>query len=497
MGTKYEWAAAGLNMVPGTVYTFTVTGRIGTVCGTVHVGNTAWVSAGADCMVAGQGTNGIGFDVDAPAAHLSAAASASPSVVQGRWFELRLTVTNTGSMDASAVTPSVTAFVGESRLSNAAGPVPASAPILAIGGSATFAYTFTASGRGLVVFTATAEGTTCSSASILGVAQVSVTLLAPAALAAGVAVYPAVTGQNFTVTVTVTNTGDITANGISVPAPSFAGSGAVSLVSGANPATRATLNGGSTVTFTWIFAATGSGSAVFSTGATGTDSESAAPLTTGTISSASSINPPAVPNLVVNSFTAGPARVELDRIVTVTFTVQNTGWTAATGLTPVLAMTGAGRVEPVISPTAINLAAGATDTFTWTYRTLAGGSLAFNVTASSNNGASVTASAPANIVIVEVGTSVDQAEVYPLPFDPSTALGGTLKFRRMPAFTSVRIYTIAGEIIASATADANGLVEWDGRNKNGSKVTGGVYFYMLKPPQGKTKVGKLEVGRGR
>jgi hypothetical protein len=83
--------------------------------------------------------------------------------------------------------------------------------------------------------------------------------------------------------------------------------------------------------------------------------------------------------------------------------------------------------------------------------------------------------------------------VYPDPFRPQDAVGGTLKFRRMPPFATIRIYTVATELVAELESGAIGLVEWDGRNRAGTRVTPGIYFWVAETKAGERRVGKLQL----
>lgn len=76
------------------------------------------------------------------------------------------------------------------------------------------------------------------------------------------------------------------------------------------------------------------------------------------------------------------------------------------------------------------------------------------------------------------------ADAYPRPWKPGT--GGThdavgITFAPVPDNTTIRIYTLAGELVKELTAlpaDLNAKV-WDGRNTAGKKVASGVYFCHL------------------
>jgi len=95
------------------------------------------------------------------------------------------------------------------------------------------------------------------------------------------------------------------------------------------------------------------------------------------------------------------------------------------------------------------------------------------------------------VTIHEAGTSLVGMQVYPVPFKPSS--GRVLRFRRMPPFSKVTLFTIVGETVIDMNADANGYVEWDGKNRTGTGVVPAVYIFMAKSPDGKKKIGKIQV----
>jgi hypothetical protein len=99
------------------------------------------------------------------------------------------------------------------------------------------------------------------------------------------------------------------------------------------------------------------------------------------------------------------------------------------------------------------------------------------------------------VAIPEAGTTIDSLIVYPNPFEPAKAPGGIVRFRFMPPFSTVRIFTIAGEGVRDLTAGPEGMAEWDGRNDTGSAVLTGVYVYVAKAPAGGKKIGQVRVWR--
>jgi uncharacterized repeat protein (TIGR01451 family) len=82
--------------------------------------------------------------------------------------------------------------------------------------------------------------------------------------------------------------------------------------------------------------------------------------------------------------------------------------------------------------------------------------------------------------------------VYPNPFNPDTAVNGTLKFSNLIAGTLIQIYSLSGELVYNI--NASGINEiWHGRNVYGSKASPGIYYYVIKTPDGHRYIGKLYV----
>jgi fimbrial isopeptide formation D2 family protein len=68
--------------------------------------------------------------------------------------------------------------------------------------------------------------------------------------------------------------------------------------------------------------------------------------------------------------------------------------------------------------------------------------------------------------------------VFPNPFNPKTAKGGTLKFANMVPGSVIQIFTISGEAVAAITAQGTN-VEWDGKNGGGSSMAAGIYYFVI------------------
>jgi ligand-binding sensor domain-containing protein len=83
-------------------------------------------------------------------------------------------------------------------------------------------------------------------------------------------------------------------------------------------------------------------------------------------------------------------------------------------------------------------------------------------------------------------------EVVPYP-NPFVIREGTekLTFDRLPYQAKIKIYTVAGELVREIdTGD-----QWDGRNKAGELVSGGMYLFYISDTSGKNAVGKIAVIR--
>ncbi len=82
--------------------------------------------------------------------------------------------------------------------------------------------------------------------------------------------------------------------------------------------------------------------------------------------------------------------------------------------------------------------------------------------------------------------------VYPNPFNPGKAVNGTLKFKGLPEGVVVKLFTITGELVWWA-AEQNDCAFWDGRNREGAKVSPGTYYYTMTREKKVLKRGKIVV----
>ncbi|MBN2754867.1 MAG: hypothetical protein JXR81_08415 [Candidatus Goldbacteria bacterium] len=68
--------------------------------------------------------------------------------------------------------------------------------------------------------------------------------------------------------------------------------------------------------------------------------------------------------------------------------------------------------------------------------------------------------------------------VYPNPFNPATAVGGNMKFINLTPDSRVEIYNLSGEHVISLHSPGV-AVFWNGTNRNGQKVSPGIYYYVI------------------
>ena len=91
---------------------------------------------------------------------------------------------------------------------------------------------------------------------------------------------------------------------------------------------------------------------------------------------------------------------------------------------------------------------------------------------------------------------LNQAYGYPVPFTPNKDPSHThITFTRLKPESTIKIYTIAGELVKELKADSLGSnVQWDTRNDSGNKAVSGLYLYHISTPSTE-KSGKLIIIR--
>ena len=90
-------------------------------------------------------------------------------------------------------------------------------------------------------------------------------------------------------------------------------------------------------------------------------------------------------------------------------------------------------------------------------------------------------------------TGISEVINFPNPFNMTT--DNYITFAPLPSGENVfiEIYTLDGELVQTINAQY-GTCQWDGRNKDGDKVSSGMYLYMVKMNEEK-KIGKMTVIR--
>jgi len=74
--------------------------------------------------------------------------------------------------------------------------------------------------------------------------------------------------------------------------------------------------------------------------------------------------------------------------------------------------------------------------------------------------------------------AVGNIVVYPNPYNPLTAVGGTLKFANVPTDAQILIFTVSGEIVKSFR-ERSAIVYWNGTNEYNINVSPGIYYFTI------------------
>jgi hypothetical protein len=84
--------------------------------------------------------------------------------------------------------------------------------------------------------------------------------------------------------------------------------------------------------------------------------------------------------------------------------------------------------------------------------------------------------------------------VWPDPYNPKYAFGGTLKAGCLPSGSTVYFYTVSGELV-NQVDETGGIAQWNGTNRQGVPVAPGIYFYIIKNGNDLVVRGKFLVNR--
>ena len=184
------------------------------------------------------------------------------TVSVGQQLAFTLTLTNSGETDVTKIafsTPAVATTDGGGARLTGAGPTPPDA--MAPGEQRKFTWSYEATSAGHVSFSVGATGIDGASGDVVDAtiaALAPVLIQQPAALVAVMGVPPSVVaGTDFTVTMTVTNTGGALARGVTAGTPSLSGTpsaATATLKAGPEPASADIASGASAV-FAWAYTA--------------------------------------------------------------------------------------------------------------------------------------------------------------------------------------------------------------------------------------------------
>jgi len=381
---------------------FTWTYTANATSGTVNfTGNATGKDANSQLAVSSGATTSDNVAIQKPAAITATISGAPATVNTGQSFTVTMTVQNTGEAYANTVAQSALVVGGTSSAIKVNGPTPPAASIPG-GGQKIFTWTYTAGATpGTVHFTGSASGTDANNGAAIATGNTTSadqTVQAAGTLdASSISLRSTVNyRQSFTVTMTVTNNGTSQINNVTPTALTLGGAGSAAKISGPTPAS-ANIPGGAQQSFSWTYmAGTVSGAVNFTGSASGTDSISGLPVSSGSNTSPNcTIQSPA--SIAVSSITSNKSVVNVGQTFTITASVFNAGQETVNALVPsALVKTGAGTATILSGPTPSNasLPGNATQTFTWTLSATGAGLVSYNAGASgtgNNSALAVTA----------------------------------------------------------------------------------------------------------
>jgi hypothetical protein len=177
-------------------------------------------------------------------------------------------------------------------------------------------------------------------------------------------------GQWLTITATVSNTGEATAEGVTLTvAPGISPAGAL-VLQGSAGVTNTALAGHASKVFSYLYTAGLSGTAAVTASAAGTDHNSGNAVLSGVGSTSVLVQ---TAPLLTGSLVAAPGSVLAGGLFTVTLTVSNSGQATAVNVSPVAALwISDAAVGQLDTPTAsVTITAGGSYSWSWTVTTTA------------------------------------------------------------------------------------------------------------------------------
>ncbi len=166
-------------------------------------------------------------------------------------------------------------------------------------------------------------------------------------------------------------------------------------------------------------------------------------------------------------------------------TGANTGWASAANIIS----------RPLTAAQMTSLNSGTAITFLFTVKTSAGlaqgTKIQFDpVTAGYDDMIYTGAQVISNPAFITVGNIV----IYPNPFDPAKAVDNKMKFANLPRDTQIAIFSLSGEQVRTFNPEGTSVAKWDGKNASGNMVSPGIYYYIIKYNDGKSRLtGKIFV----
>ncbi|HRU39884.1 MAG TPA: hypothetical protein P5511_08410, partial [Candidatus Goldiibacteriota bacterium] len=316
---------------------------------------------------------------------LEAAISAQPAVIgTGSTITVRMTVTNNGQAAAVMTMPAGFEAYGTAPVTEITTAYPFGVTING-GASASFTWTYVPTGTGSVSFSglATALDANTGLPHSSAYAFSNAVLVQPnyPVMASWIEAIPNALSinQNFTVVMTVSNTGIVDANGVR-PDPPYI-SIANTAISPVVPSS-ANISSAQAARFTWVYRTTAvTGTGIITAVARAGSGEASSDISSGNSNTITVYGPP---DLNFNQMTilTPPATVSAGQDITLVMTLSNAGETAAVNVWPEMPLTRVGSATATLIsgpvPVTTTLAAlTGESSYTWVYRTGGSGALGF------------------------------------------------------------------------------------------------------------------------
>ncbi len=356
-----------------------------------------------DGVAAGLRKGGIGRERIRPPDLATSLSFSATNVSVGQRFEVVLEVRNKGLTESGEMTLQDLVWSGPGRVASVRQAAQAGPERLPPGAVRTFIWEYAAVGRGPVRFTAKLAVTDAAgqSRSMRARSHGPLRIQDPPSLAATLSAEPAEVcrGQEFRVTLSLTNRGEATAIGVLPGAVLVSGPGSTTALAGPYPGEPRALAGNESVSWTWTLAGGDSGGTFLTCTAGGIDANTGDPVPDAE-SAAAWLKVSEPPALAVQI--GSRPRASVGQWITACLTVSNTGGAPASGLLPELEVE-SGEAALLAAPRPAGIGAllpGASKTLCWTYSVGGAGPIAFRANAAgfACGGAALSASCFSTIV---------------------------------------------------------------------------------------------------